>query len=60
MPKLVKTRVETEGRISETYALVEGEELVPWGADEELGVVGYPVARVDGDVRAGGDARYTG
>jgi len=59
VPKLFKTKVEIEGRILEQYALVEGDELPPWDADEELGIVGYPTARVDGAERVSGDARYT-
>jgi xanthine dehydrogenase YagR molybdenum-binding subunit len=59
MPKLIKSTVEIEGRIAERYALVEGDELPAWGADAELGIVGYPAARVDGAARAGGMARYT-
>jgi xanthine dehydrogenase YagR molybdenum-binding subunit len=59
MPKLIKTKVEMEGRTTEEYALVEGEELPPWGADEELGIVGFPTARVDGAERVSGEARYT-
>jgi len=59
MPKLVKTKLEIEGRIVEEYALVEGDELPPWAANEELGIVGYPAARVDGVERVSGDARYT-
>jgi xanthine dehydrogenase YagR molybdenum-binding subunit len=48
-----------EGRTFEEYALVEGDDLPPWEADEELGIVGFPAARVDGSERASGDARYT-
>lgn len=59
MPKLVKTTINVEGRVSEEYALVEGAELPPWDADEELGIVGYPTPRIDGAVRAAGEARYT-
>lgn len=59
MPKLIKTTVNVEGRVTEQYALVEGDELAPWGADEELGIVGYPAPRVDGAARATGEARYT-
>lgn len=59
MPKLIKTTINVEGRVSEQYALVEGTELTPWAADEELGIVGYPTPRVDGAARASGEARYT-
>jgi xanthine dehydrogenase YagR molybdenum-binding subunit len=59
MAKLIKTTVNVEGRVSEQYALVEGDELTPWSSDEELGIVGYPAPRVDGAARASGEARYT-
>jgi xanthine dehydrogenase YagR molybdenum-binding subunit len=59
MPKLVKTTVNVEGRVSEHYAVVEGDELQAWGQDEEFGIVGYPAPRVDGAARVSGEARYT-
>lgn len=59
MPKLIKTSVNVEGRVSEQYAIVDGDELTPWGADEELGIVGFPTPRVDGPARASGEAIYT-
>lgn len=59
MPKLIKTKVEMEGRTYEEYALVDDDELRPWGEDEELGIVGYPAARIDGAERVSGEARYT-
>lgn len=59
MPKVVKTTINVEGRISEQYAVVEGAELPAWGQDEELGIVGYPTPRVDGAARVSGEARYT-
>jgi xanthine dehydrogenase YagR molybdenum-binding subunit len=58
--KLVKTTVTMEGRTYEEYAVIEeGNELAPWGPNEELGIVGYPTARVDGAARVSGEARYT-
>lgn len=59
MPRLIKTTVEMEGRVSEQYALVEGDDLAPWAPDAELGIVGYPAPRVDGAARASGAACYT-
>lgn len=59
MPKVVKTTINVEGRVSEQYAIVEGAELPAWGEGEELGIVGYPVPRVDGAARVTGAARYT-
>jgi len=59
MPKLVKTTVNVEGRVSEKYAVIEGSDLDAWGQNEELGIVGYPAPRVDGAARVNGEARYT-
>ncbi len=59
MPKLVKTEVNVEGRVSVEYAVVEGPELPPWGENEELAIVGQPVPRIDGAARVSGEARYT-
>ncbi len=59
MPKVVKTTINVEGRVSEQFAIVEGAELPPWGEHEELGIVGYPAPRIDGAARVSGEARYT-
>ena len=59
MPKVVKSTVNVEGRVSETFAIVEGDELPVWGENEELGIVGQPAPRVDGAARVSGEARYT-
>ena len=59
MPKLVKTEVNVEGRVSVQYAVVDGPELPPWGENEELAIVGQPTPRIDGAARASGEARYT-
>lgn len=58
MAKLVKTRIEVEGRVSEEYALVEEPKTEPWDVEEELEIVGKPVPRIDGAERASGGARY--
>jgi xanthine dehydrogenase YagR molybdenum-binding subunit len=57
--KVVRTRAEFEGTISETTALVDGKDLAAWGSDAELGVVGKRHERVDGIARVTGRARYT-
>lgn len=59
MPKLVKTKVENEGRVTEEYAWVETPKTIAWDVEEELRVVGKPVARVDGVERVTGAAKYT-
>lgn len=59
MARLIKTRVEMEGRTHEQLAVVEGEEPRPWGSDASLGVVGRPTPRVDGSERVSGRAVYT-
>ncbi|HYF64446.1 MAG TPA: xanthine dehydrogenase family protein molybdopterin-binding subunit [Herpetosiphonaceae bacterium] len=59
MPKLIKSEINVEGRVSVQYALVEGPEMEPWGANEELAIVGRPTPRIDGPARASGEARYT-
>ncbi len=57
--RIVKTRVEFEGDISEEVALVHGRDLPSWEAGAELMTVGKPAGRVDGVARVSGRARYT-
>lgn len=59
MPKLVKTKVEVEGRTTEEFAWVETPKTTPWDVEEELRIVGKPIARVDGVERVTGGAKYT-
>ena len=59
MPKLVKSEVNVEGRVSVQYAVVDEPELPPWGENEELAIVGQPTPRIDGAARTSGEARYT-
>src|SRR5688572_21843291 len=58
MAKLVKTRVEIEGRVSEEFTLVDEPRTTAWDVEDELEVVGQPVPRVDGHQRVSGGARY--
>ena len=58
MAKLVRTRVDVEGRITEELALVEEPRTTSWDVEEELDVVGKPIPRIDGDQRVSGAARY--
>ncbi len=57
--KVVRTTAEFEGELAETTALVEGKDLVPWGGDDGLSIVGARATRVDGVARVTGRARYT-
>ena len=57
--KVVRTKAEFEGQISEETALVEGRDLAPWRAGDGLGIVGKGHRRVDGVARVSGTARYT-
>ena len=59
MPKIVKQKVEFEGRIEEREVVLEGDDLPVWAPEQAFRVVGTPVARVDGAERASGTAQYT-
>ena len=57
--RIVRTKAEFEGEISEETALVEGRDLAPWTKDADLGIVGKRHARIDGIARVTGRAIYT-
>ncbi len=59
MAKLVRSKVEIEGTIYEELALVEGEEIAPWGDIARLSYVGKPIQKVDSVERVSGRATYT-
>jgi xanthine dehydrogenase YagR molybdenum-binding subunit len=59
MVKVVKTKVEVEGRVNEETVVVERDEPEPWAANHEFRLVGKPIERVDGRERVTGAARYT-
>lgn len=59
MPTIKKTKVEFEGRIEEREVIVEEENVVPWGSDARLRIVGQETPRVDGVARVTGQAIYT-
>lgn len=59
MPKLVRTKVENEGRVTEELAWVSTPKTQAWDVEQELRVVGKPIARVDGVERVTGAAKYT-
>lgn len=57
MARIVKAKVEVEGRWSDERVLVEGADLAAW--PEALKQVGQPIPRLDGVDRALGRALYT-
>src|SRR5437763_12465652 len=59
MTRVVKTRVEIEGRIHEETVVVEGDEPAGWEEGHEFKLVGKPTNRVDGRERVTGSATYT-
>jgi len=59
MPRIIKQKIEFEGRIEEREVVIEGDDLPVWPAGESFTVVGTSVPRVDGPERVGGTARYT-
>jgi len=59
MPRIIKQKIEFEGRIEEREVVIEGDDLPVWTAAERFQVVGTPVTRVDGADRVGGTARFT-
>ena len=59
MTKVVRTRVEFEGSVSEELALVQGEDAEAWGEGEALGIVGHAHRRIEGASKVTGRARYT-
>lgn len=59
MTKVVRTRVEFEGTVSEELALVQGEDAAPWADGETLAVVGHAHRRIEGVAKVTGRARYT-
>lgn len=60
MPRLVRTRYEFEGRLRESWVVVEDDPASePLPEKEHLRYVGRPQVRVDGVERVTGRARYT-
>jgi xanthine dehydrogenase YagR molybdenum-binding subunit len=59
MPRLVRQKVEFEGRVEEREVVLEGDDIPIWAAEQPLRIVGTPVPRVDGAERASGTAQYT-
>lgn len=59
MPRIVRQKIEFEGRIEERDVVIEGDDLPVWPDGTPFSVVGLPVPRVDGAERVGGAALYT-
>ncbi|MHB8631736.1 MAG: xanthine dehydrogenase family protein molybdopterin-binding subunit [Candidatus Limnocylindria bacterium] len=57
--KVVRTKSEFEGEITEETALVDGRDVRSWDAGDALRIVGARHPRVDGIARVTGRARYT-
>ena len=58
MARLIKTEREVEGRVEESWIVVEEDALDQW-PEGPLATVGRPARRIDGLERARGEARYT-
>ncbi|HEY0069465.1 MAG TPA: xanthine dehydrogenase family protein molybdopterin-binding subunit, partial [Chloroflexia bacterium] len=59
MTRVVKTKIEIEGRIHEETVVVERDEPAPWEEGHEFSQVGESANRVDGRERVTGAARYS-
>ena len=59
MARLVRSKSEYEGVISEEHVVVGDREPGPWPDDAKFKVVGTSLPRVDGAERTTGRARYT-
>ena len=58
MARLIRTEREVEGRVEESWIVVEEDALDQW-PEGPLTTVGRPARRIDGLERARGEARYT-
>ena len=59
MTRLVRSKIEVEGRMYDHFAIVEGREPQRWQRDAELRIVGKGEPRIDGPDRVTGRAIYT-
>jgi xanthine dehydrogenase YagR molybdenum-binding subunit len=57
--KIITTKLEFEGQVSEQRVVMEGDEPEVWADDADLHVVGKAMPRVDGRERVSGAATYT-
>ncbi len=59
MTRVIKTKVEIEGRIHEETVVIEEDEPTPWEEGRDFKVVGKSTNRIDARERVTGDAHYT-
>ncbi len=59
MVKIVKTKVEFEGRFRDEYVMVEGEEIQAWPGSYKGKLVGSPSPRLEAGAKVNGSAKYT-
>ena len=59
MPRIVRTRVEFEGEVTDELSLIEGRDVASWTAAHDFTAVGKPATRLDGIAKVTGRARYT-
>ncbi len=59
MTRVVRTRVEFEGTVSEEMALIQGDDAPAWDAAADLGIVGHSHRRIEGVGKVTGRTRYT-
>jgi len=59
MARVIKTKYEFEGRFYEKYIVVEGEDVRPWGDDQQFSIIGKNQSRIDGHERVTGTAKFT-
>jgi len=57
--RVVRTRVEFEGTVSEETAIIQGDDAPTWDASADLGIVGHPHRRIEGVGKVTGRTRYT-
>ena len=59
MTRVIKTKVEIEGRIHEETVVIDEDEPSPWQEGREFKVVGKSTDRIDARERVTGAAHYT-
>jgi CO/xanthine dehydrogenase Mo-binding subunit len=59
MSRRVTLRLGFQGHLEDVSVVIPDDEPVPWQWGENLEIVGKPVARIDGPLKATGQARYT-
>ena len=59
MVRVIKTKVEVEGKVHEETVVVERDEPTPWDLSREFTQIGTSPKRIDGRERVTGQAKYT-